>query len=68
MFGLTGLSKGFLHDGADGSDAAAAIRTAAKTAIDLRGRAGAIRPWTQTGFHVAVGEDVAGANDHEALV
>ena len=68
MCAAKGVRQGLLHDGADGPHAAAAIRATAKTTIDLGRRAWAAGPGTQAGFHITVGEDVAGANDHGALV
>ncbi len=53
-----------VHDGANGARATPALRAAAETAIDLRGRARAIGPGIHAGADVSVGEEIAGTNDH----
>src|SRR5687768_344160 len=62
------VSERLVHDGPDRAGAAPAIRTAAETAIHLSGRARAVRPRMKAGFYVAIGKDVAGADDHRTLV
>src|SRR3954451_1567107 len=44
--------------------ATAAVRAAAEALIDLGRGARAARPRVETGAHIVVGEDVAGADDH----
>jgi hypothetical protein len=61
---LGGRPEGLVHDRADGAGAAPAIRAAAEAGIDLRGRARTAGAGAQAGPHVAIGEDVAGADDH----
>lgn len=56
------------HDPADGAGAAAALRTAAKTIVDLSRRARQIaHRGGHRGPYVTVGQDIAGADDHEEL-
>jgi hypothetical protein len=54
----------FIHDAADRSRAAATLRAAPETPIDLVGRGRAGSGIVDGGPHVAVAEDVAGTNDH----
>jgi len=61
------LGKRLIHDGADCRGAAPALGAAAEGAIDLGRRAGAIRARVEARTHRAIGEDIAGANDHEDL-
>ena len=65
--GLGGPRQRVIHDAADGPGAVTAVRAAAKTAIDLRRRPRAIRPWIQAVPDIDVGEHIAGADDHQPL-
>ncbi len=53
-----------VHDGADRPRAAPALRAAAETAVDLRGGARAVRTRIHAAADVAVGQDIAGTDDH----
>jgi hypothetical protein len=55
---------GLVHDPLDGAGAPTALGAAAKTAIDLAGRAGSHRRGDGA-TDIVVAEHVAGANDHE---
>ena len=58
----TGAGQCFVHDLADRAGAAAALRAAAETAIDLAGRS---RRRLDAGLaDFVVAQDVAGADDH----
>lgn len=52
----------FIHDLADRVGAAPALRTAAKTAVDLEG--GARRSIFHHEAHVVIAQHIAGADDH----
>jgi hypothetical protein len=54
---------GFIHDLANGTRAAATLRAAAQTAVDLTGRTRRLRA-IDRGTNVAVSQHVAGADDH----
>src|SRR4051794_20443590 len=56
----------FVHEAADRAGTMAAFGAAPQAAIDLRGRARAVRPRVEAAAHIRVGEDVAGADDHRA--
>jgi hypothetical protein len=55
--------EGFVHDLADGAQAAAALGAAAEAAVDLRG--GTRRRRIHGGTHLMVAQDVAGTDNHE---
>ena len=61
---MRGLVEGVLQDAADGTGAAPAFRAAPEAGLDLGRRAGTIRPAMQAGAHRAIGQDVAGTDDH----
>ena len=61
--GLAGAGQGLVHDALDGAGTTPALRAAAEAAIDLAGRP---RTFGMTGrSDGAVGQDIAGADDHE---
>src|SRR5262249_10074487 len=60
--GRAGGAERFVHDALDGARAASALRTTAETAIDLAG--GPRRSLAHGVAHVAVGNHVAGTDDH----
>src|SRR6185503_3556675 len=64
---LAGGGRGgerLVHDPPDGAGAAAALRRAAETAVDLSGRA---RPYVGLHdlAHVVIAQHIAGADDHD---
>jgi len=61
---MAGLVERILQDGADGAGAAAAFRAAPEAGLNLGRRARAIRPPMQAGADCAIGQDVAGTDDH----
>lgn len=61
------LGEGLIHDGANGDGATATLRAAAKAAIDLGRSAGTVGARVETGTHLAIREDIAGADDHRDL-
>src|SRR4051794_9814740 len=62
--GLFGGAKRVRDDRAQRAGAASAIRAAAETLVDLRRGARAARPRIEAVAHIAIGEDVTGADDH----
>src|SRR6185437_5110351 len=63
--GAAGIIEGFVHDLADGAQAAAALRAAAEAAVDLRG--GTRRRRSHGGAHLMVAQHVAGTDDHRLV-
>ena len=66
--GAAGLGAGaerLVDDALDGARAAAALRAAAETAIDLLGIPGEVFRTIDRTADIVVGQDVAGTNNHE---
>jgi hypothetical protein len=61
---LLGSLESRVHDRADRPGTTPAIGAAAKAGINLGRSPRAAGTRAETGLHVAIGEDVAGANDH----
>ena len=68
--GAAGLGAGaerLLDNALDGARAAAALGTAAETAIDLLGIPGKVFRAIDRTADIVVGQDVAGTNDHKTM-
>jgi hypothetical protein len=66
--GTTGLgasAQRLVNDGLDGARAAATLRAAAETAIDLLGIPGEVFRAVDRTADIMVAQDIAGTNDHE---
>ncbi len=61
---LGGCAERFVHDAADGADAAAAFGAAAEAAVNFAGLPA--RRGGDGGADIGVGQYVAGTDDHEA--
>ena len=60
--------KRLVHDAADGARASPALRAAAEATIDLIGGGRPGGGAVDGGPHIAVAEDITGADDHTVLV
>jgi hypothetical protein len=63
--GLGARAQRFLDDGLDGTRTTAAFGAATETSVDLLGIAGKVLRAAYRAADIMVGQDVAGANDHE---
>jgi hypothetical protein len=58
-------AQGFVHNALDGASAAAALRAAAETAVNLPHGARRVLARLAGGANIAVTQDVAGTNNHD---